>query len=85
MLDSFVHFLYLFDCVYLQFFKDFLCFLFYEFNPCVQLYFSKGIMSYIKSFIIIMRCNFKSECYVSCVLRFPGLTVVGELGSDNAK
>jgi hypothetical protein len=32
-----------------------------------------------------MRCDFKSESCFSGVLRYPGLAVVGELGSDDAK
>ena len=42
-------------------------------------------MSFLKSSIIIMRCDFKSEFCFSGVLGYPGLTVVGELGSDGAK
>jgi hypothetical protein len=32
-----------------------------------------------------MRCDFKSESCFSGVLGYPGLAVVGELGSDDAK
>lgn len=39
----------------------------------------------LKSSIIIMRCDFKSESCFSSVLGYPGLAVGGELGSDNAK
>ena len=42
-------------------------------------------MSFLKSSIIIMRCDFKSESCFSGVLGYPGLAVVGELGSDDAK
>jgi hypothetical protein len=42
-------------------------------------------MSYLKSSIIIMGCNFKSKSCFSGVLWYPGLAVVGELGSDDAK
>jgi hypothetical protein len=38
----------------------------------------------LKSSVIIMRCNFKSESCFYGVLGYPGLAVVGELGSDNA-
>jgi hypothetical protein len=42
-------------------------------------------MYFLKSSIIIMRCNFKSEYCLSGVLGYPGLPEVGELGSDDAK
>ena len=42
-------------------------------------------MSFLKSSIIIMRYDFKSESCFSGVLGYPGLAVVGELGSDDAK
>jgi hypothetical protein len=42
-------------------------------------------MSFLKSSIIIMRFDFKSQSYFSGVLGYPGLAVVGELGSDDAK
>jgi hypothetical protein len=42
-------------------------------------------MSFLKSYIIIMRCDFKSESCFSSVLGYSGLAVVGELGSDDAK
>jgi hypothetical protein len=42
-------------------------------------------MSILNSSIIIMRCDFKSECCFSGVFGYPGLTEVGELGSDKAK
>ena len=35
--------------------------------------------------ISILRCDFKSESCFSSVLGYPGLAVVGELGSDDAK
>jgi hypothetical protein len=38
-------------------------------------------MSFLKSSIIIMRCDFTSESYFD-VLQYPGLTLVGELGSE---
>jgi hypothetical protein len=37
-------------------------------------------MSFLKSSIIIMRCDFKSASSFSAVLGYPGLAVVGELG-----
>ena len=42
-------------------------------------------MSFLQSSIIIMRCGFKSESCFSGVLGYPGLAVLGELGSDEAK
>jgi hypothetical protein len=42
-------------------------------------------MSYLKSSITIMRCDFKSESCFSGVLGYSGLAVAGELGSDDAK
>jgi hypothetical protein len=40
-------------------------------------------MSFLKSSISIMRCDFKSKPCFSGVLGYPGLAVVGELGSDD--
>jgi hypothetical protein len=40
---------------------------------------------FLKSSIIIISCDFKSESCFSDVLGYPGLTMVGELGSDDAK
>ena len=45
----------------------------------------ESFMSFLKSSIIIMRFDFKSESCFSCVLGYPGLFVVGELVSDDAK
>jgi hypothetical protein len=42
-------------------------------------------MSFLKSSIIIMRCDFKSESCFSQVLGYPRLAVVGELGSNDCK
>jgi len=42
-------------------------------------------MSFLKSSITIMRCNFKSKSCFSTVLDYPVFAVVGELGSDDAK
>jgi hypothetical protein len=42
-------------------------------------------MSFLKSSIIIIRCDFKSETRFSGVLAYPGLTVVREPGSNYAK
>jgi hypothetical protein len=42
-------------------------------------------MSFLKSSIIIMRYDIKSEFCFSGVLGYSGLAVVGELGSDDAK
>ena len=42
-------------------------------------------MSFLKSSIFIMRCDFISHSCFSGVLEYPGLAVVGELGYDDAK
>jgi hypothetical protein len=42
-------------------------------------------MSFLKSSVIIMRCAFKSKSCFSGVLGYPGLAVVGALGSDDTK
>jgi hypothetical protein len=42
-------------------------------------------MSCLKSSIIIMRTDFRSEFCFSGVMVYPGLAMVGELGSDDAK
>ena len=39
----------------------------------------------LRNSIIIMRCDLKSVSWFYCILEYPGLTVVGELGSDDAK
>ena len=41
-------------------------------------------MSSLTSYISIMRCDFKSRSCFSGVLGYPGLAVVGELGSHGA-
>ena len=41
-------------------------------------------MSFLKSYISIMKYDFKSSSCFSGVLGYPGLAVVGELGSDGA-
>jgi hypothetical protein len=59
---------------------------------CVLLYFFKGekiiysylFMPFLKSSIIIMRCDFKSEFCFSGVLSYPVLAVMGELVCDDA-
>ena len=42
-------------------------------------------MYFLKSSIIIMRSDFRSEFSFSSVMVYPGLAMVGELGSDDAK
>ena len=39
-------------------------------------------MSLLKSIIIIMRCDFKLESCFPGVMGYPGLAMVGNLGSD---
>ena len=41
-------------------------------------------MSFLKPSISIMSCDLKSKSCFSGVLGYPGLAVVGELGSDGA-
>ena len=52
---------------------------------CVPVFLRELFTSFLKSSIIIMRCVFKSETCFCGVLGYPGLAVVGELGSDDAK
>jgi hypothetical protein len=40
--------------------------------------------AFLKSFTSIMRYDFKSKSYFSGVLGYPGLALLGVLGSDNA-
>jgi hypothetical protein len=42
-------------------------------------------MSFLKSSIIIITCDLKSESYFSGMLGYAGLVCIGELGSDDAK
>jgi hypothetical protein len=42
-------------------------------------------MSFSKSSLIIMRSDFRSESCFYGVMLYPGLAVVGKLGSDDAK
>ena len=42
-------------------------------------------MFFLKFSIIIMRCDLKLESGFSCVLGYSQLSVMGELGSDDAK
>ena len=42
-------------------------------------------MSFLKSSIIIMRCDFKPKSCFSSVMVYPGLAMLKELGSDDAK
>ena len=55
---------------------------FYLFN-CISL--RDLFMSFLKSSISFMRCEFKSKSCFSGVLGYPGLAVLGEVGSDDAK
>jgi hypothetical protein len=50
---------------------------------CVSL--RELFVSFLNSTITIMRCNFKSESCFSSLMGYPGIAVVGELGSDVAK
>ena len=42
-------------------------------------------MSFVLSSITVMRSDFRSESCFSGVMVYPGLAMVGELGSDVAK
>ena len=55
----------------------------YFFVFCISL--GGLFISFLKSSIIIMRCNVKSKSCFSSVLGYQGLAVVGKLGSRNAK
>jgi hypothetical protein len=41
-------------------------------------------MSFLNSFIIIMRSDFRSESFFSSEMAYPGLVMVRELVSDDA-
>jgi hypothetical protein len=66
-----------------------LCVSFLRDSGCLTVFFCISLrelfMSFLKSSISIMRYDFKPESYFSTVLEYPGLAVVGELGSDDAK
>jgi hypothetical protein len=64
-----------------------MCFLskgFYLFT-CVLLYFFEEVFMSLKSSIIFMKLEFGSESCFMGMLGYPGLAMVGELGSDVAK
>jgi hypothetical protein len=42
-------------------------------------------MSFLKSSIVIMRCDFKPESWFSSALGYPGLAMMGDQISDDAK
>jgi hypothetical protein len=46
---------------------------------------SELLMSFLKSSTSIMRYDFKSKSCSSGMLEYPGLTLVGTLGSDDAE
>jgi hypothetical protein len=58
-------------------------------STCLLVFFCISLrelfMSFLKSSIIIMRCDIKFVSYFSHVLWYPGLAVVEELSSNNAK
>jgi hypothetical protein len=58
----------------------------YSFLPvfsCISL--RELYLSFLRSSITIMRPDFRSESCFSSVMVFPGLAMVGELCSDDAK
>jgi hypothetical protein len=77
--DFFIVSIYIFRS-WMVLFNSFTCLVVFS---CISL--RELFMSLLKSSIIIMRCDFKSESCFSSVLGYPELTVVGELGSDDAK
>jgi hypothetical protein len=50
---------------------------------CISL--SDLLMPFLKSFTTIMRYDFKSDSCLSGVLGYPGFSVAGVLGSDDAQ
>jgi hypothetical protein len=54
---------------------------------CVLLYFFNGVIYVLlMSFsIIVIRSDFRSISYFSGMMVYPGLAMVGEFGSDDAK
>jgi hypothetical protein len=58
-------------------------------SSCLPVFFCISLrellMAFIKSSIIIMRSDFRSESCFSSVMVYPGLAMVGELGADDAK
>ena len=42
-------------------------------------------MSFLNTSIIIMTSDFRPESCISDVMLYPGLAMVGDLGSDDAK
>jgi hypothetical protein len=57
-------------------------------STCLHVFFFISLralfMTFLKFSIIAMRCNFQSESCFSALLGYPGLAVVGGLGSDDA-
>jgi hypothetical protein len=49
------------------------------------IYLRELVMSFLKFCTIFMRCAFRSESCFSGVMGYAGITVMGELGSDDAK
>jgi hypothetical protein len=53
--------------------------------PCSPVFFMGDIYVLLKSSIIITRCDFKPEFCFSGVWEYPGLAVLGDLASDDAR
>jgi hypothetical protein len=76
VLDGFIQFHHLFGCLFLQFLKEFLCFLFkvfYLFSRVLCISLSELLKSFLMFSTIIMRYAFKSGSSFSGVLGCPGL------------
>jgi hypothetical protein len=79
-LHSFIYFLHLFNCIFLYFFKGFICFFFKDFYlfDCIFLYFFKGFIHYLfKGLYDLYKTGFKTIFFCLVVLEYPGLAVVG--------
>jgi hypothetical protein len=81
--------LHLFGCIVLYFFLRGLCVSSLRASPCLPVLFciflKELFMSFLKSSINIMRCDFRSESCFLDVLGYPGFAVMGEMVSDDAK
>jgi len=79
-----MQFPHLFDCVFLYFFKGFICFLFKDFYlfTCIFMIFFNEL--FISSLNDCYLHDFRSASWFLGMLVYSGLAVVGELGSDDA-
>jgi hypothetical protein len=56
-----------------------------SFLPVLCISLRELFMIFLKSFITIMRSDFRSNSFFSGLMVYPGLSMVGELGSDDAR